>query len=361
MSAPRPYTLIAEVTYRCPLHCVYCSNPTSYRDHATELGTDAWLRILDEAAALGVVQVHFTGGEPLARADLETLVERARARGLYTNLVTSGVPLERARLVELAARGVDHVQVSFQGSDAESSRTFAESDAFEQKLAVAAWTRELGLPLTVNVVLHAGNIERVTEIVALAERLGADRLELANVQLHGFAFENRALLLPSRDALDRARAVAAAAKERFARVMDVLFVKPDWFSKHPRACMDGWARRFVQVLPDGTVVPCHAAATITSLSFERATAERSLGAIWETSPALQAFRGDAWMPEPCRSCDQKSIDFGGCRCQAFALLGDASRTDPACALSPDHETVRRAALAPESSPKRRFLFRGLRD
>ncbi|HEX4514359.1 MAG TPA: pyrroloquinoline quinone biosynthesis protein PqqE [Polyangiaceae bacterium] len=374
MSAPRPYTLIAEVTYRCPLHCVYCSNPTSYRDHASELGADAWLRILDEAAALGVVQVHFTGGEPLARADLETLVERARARGLYTNLVTSGVPLERARLAELAERGVDHVQVSFQGPDAESSRAFAESasesrrpafggfaDSFEQKLAVAAWTRELGLPLTVNVVLHAGNIERVTEIVALAERLGADRLELANVQLHGFAFENRALLLPSREALERARAIAAAAKQRFARVMDVLFVKPDWFSKTPRACMDGWARRFVQVLPDGTVVPCHAAATITSLSFERATAARSLGAIWETSPALQAFRGEAWMPEPCRSCDQKSIDFGGCRCQAFALLGDASRTDPACALSPDHEAVRRAALAPEPSRKRRFLFRGLRD
>ena len=355
MSAPRPYTLIAEVTYRCPLHCVYCSNPTSYRDHARELETADWLRILEEAAALGVVQVHFTGGEPLARADLEALVERSRGLGLYTNLVTSGVPLERARLEALAARGVDHVQLSFQGADAESSLAFAASDSFERKLEVARHVRELELPLTVNVVLHRGNIDAVADIVALAERLGADRLELANAQWHGFAFENRASLVPTVESLERAREIAAAAKERLRGTMDVLFVKPDWFSPTPRACMDGWARRFVQVLPDGTVVPCHAATTITSLAFERATAERSLGDVWESSPALQKFRGDAWMPEPCRSCDQKHVDFGGCRCQAFALLGDAALTDPACAKSPRHEVVAVARAAGE----RRFLFRGM--
>ena len=353
MSAPRPYTLIAEITYRCPLHCVYCSNPTSYRDHAAEIETADWIRILEEAAALGVVQVHFTGGEPCARADLEALVERAHAVGLYTNLVTSGVPVERARLEVLAARGLDHVQLSFQGPDGQSSVDYAAFDAFDRKLQVAAWVRELDLPLTVNVVLHRGNIDAVGEIVALAERLGADRLELANAQWHGFAFENRAALMPTRESLERAREIATAAQARLRGKMDLLFVKPDWFSATPRACMDGWARRFVQVLPDGTVVPCHAATTIRSLAFERATAERSLGAIWETSPALERFRGDAWMPEPCRSCEHKHEDFGGCRCQAFALLGDASLTDPACTKSPRHDVVRT-----QERGARRLLFRG---
>lgn len=358
MSAPRPYTLIAELTYRCPLHCVYCSNPTSYAAHASEMSTADWTRILGEAAEIGVVQAHFTGGEPLARSDLEELVACARERGMYTSLVTSGVPLERSRLVELQARGLDHVQISLQGASAESSRRFAASDAFEAKLAVARWVRELDLPLTVNVVLHRGNIDDVEAIIALAESLGADRLELANVQLHGFAFENRALLLPSRESLERAQRVALAAKERLSRKTDVLFVKPDWFSKHPRACMDGWARRFVQVIPDGTVVPCHAAVTIAGLELERATPSRSLGAIWESSPALAAFRGDAWMPEPCRSCDRKALDFGGCRCQAHALLGDAKKTDPACSLSPDHGVIQQALRSRDEG--RRFLFRGHR-
>jgi len=362
VSAPRPYTLIAEITYRCPLHCVYCSNPVAYKDHADEIATDDWLRILDEAARLGVVQTHFTGGEPLARSDLEALVSRAHERGMYTNLVTSGAPLDRARLEALAERGLDHVQLSFQGADAASSRDFAASDAFDQKLQTARFVRQLDLPLTINVVLHRGNLDAIESIVALAEDLGADRLELANVQFHGFALENRASLMPTIEQLDRAQRIAQDAKARLAKKMDVLFVKPDHFSKEPRACMDGWARRFVQVLPDATVVPCHAAITIASLVFERATSARSLDAIWETSPAMNAFRGDAWMPEPCASCDRKSIDFGGCRCQAFALLGDASRTDPACTLSPHHATVDalvKNARAPDASP-RRFVFRGKR-
>ena len=354
MKAPRPYTLIAEITYRCPLHCVYCSNPTSYKDHASEMSTDDWLRVLDQAAKLGVVQTHFTGGEPLARSDLEALVERAHARGMYTNLVTSGVPFDRARLEGLAARGLDHVQVSFQGDGAESSRSFADSDAWDQKLAAARTVHDLDLALTVNVVLHRGNLDQIPGVIALAEDLGAERLELANVQFHGFAYENRGALLPTSEQLDRARDVALAAKERLRGKMDVLFVKPDHFSTYPRACMDGWARRFVQVIPDGTVVPCHAATTITSLSFERVSASRSIEDIWETSPALAAFRGDAWMPDPCRTCERKSVDFGGCRCQAFALLGDASLTDPACSLSPHHDKITRA----RSEPTRHFLFRG---
>ncbi len=358
MTAPRPYTLIAEVTYRCPLHCVYCSNPVDYRAHAGELSTEDWLRVLSEAAELGVVQAHFTGGEPLARSDLEALVARARERGLYTNLVTSGVPLERARLEALKRAGLDHVQLSFQGADAESTRAFADSDTFDQKLAVARWVRELELPLTINVVMHRGNLDAIEAIVALAERLGADRLELANAQYHGFALANRAMLLPSLEQLERAQAVARAAKERLKGVLDVLFVKPDYFSKTPRACMDGWGRRFVQVLPDGTVVPCHAAVTIRGLSFERVGPGRSLGHVWETSPALNAYRGEAWMPEPCRSCDRKAVDFGGCRCQAFALVGDAGQTDPACVLSPEHALVRQAREQRPREP--RILFRGRR-
>jgi pyrroloquinoline quinone biosynthesis protein E len=354
MSAPRPYTLIAEITYRCPLHCVYCSNPVGYRDHATEMPTEDWLRVLDEAAKLGVVQTHFTGGEPLARSDLELLVERAHALGMYVNLVTSGVPFDRAHLERLAERGVDHVQVSFQGADSASSVSFADSDAFEQKLAAARAVRDLDLALTVNVVLHRGNLDQVPGIIALAEDLGAERLELANVQFHGFAFSNRGALMPSLAQLERARELALEAKERLRGKMDVLFVKPDHFGSTPRACMDGWARRFVQVIPDGTVVPCHAATTITSLAFERVSSTRSLADIWETSPALSAFRGDAWMPEPCNTCDRKAIDFGGCRCQAFALLGNAALTDPACHLSPHHDAIAHAREAPE----RRFLFRG---
>jgi len=350
----RPYTLIAELTYRCPLHCVYCSNPVDYRSHGSEMTTDDWLRVLSDAAKLGVMQVHFTGGEPLARSDLEALVSHARERGLYTNLVTSGVPLERERLAGLGERGLDHVQVSFQGDDRESSRAFADNDAFEHKLEVARWVRELDLALTINVVMHRGNLDAVERIIALAEQLGADRLELANVQLHGFAFENRDALMPTIEQLETAQGIALASKQRLKGKMDVLFVKPDYFSRTPRACMDGWAQRFVQVLPDGTVVPCHAATTIRSLSFERVS-ERSLAEIWESSPAMNAFRGDAWMPEPCRSCDRKAIDFGGCRCQAFALLGDATLTDPACTLSPHHDVVR-AARTPRTQTTR-FLYR----
>lgn len=352
---PRPYTLIAEVTYRCPLHCVYCSNPTSYREHGEEMPTAEWLRVLSEAAALGVMQVHFTGGEPLARADLEALVAHARQVGLYTNLVTSGIPLARERLAELAERGLDHVQVSFQGDTPESSRAFADYDAFERKFEVARCVTELDLALTINVVLHRGNLDAVERIIAMAQQLGADRLELANVQLHGFAFENRDALMPTVEQLDHAQSIARSAKERLKGKMDILFVKPDYFSHTPRACMDGWATRFVQVLPDGTVVPCHAAITIQSLSFER-VGDRPLAAIWESSPALNAFRGDAWMPEPCRSCDRKAIDFGGCRCQAYALLGDASSTDPACTLSPRHDLIRAARTTPNAPA--RFLYRG---
>jgi len=354
----RPYTLIAELTYRCPLHCVYCSNPVDYAAHARELATEEWARVFGEAEALGVVQLHLTGGEPLARGDLEALVGHARSLGLYTNLITSGVPLTRARLHALAAAGLDNVQLSFQDVDPEGARRIAGYEALGHKREVARWVKGEGLPLTINVVLHRENLDRIAAIVALAEELAADRLELANTQYHGFAFENRAALIPSPAQLEAAKEVARAAKQRLSGKMEVLYVRPDYFTGRPKACMDGWARRFLHIVPDGTVLPCHAAQSIRTLSFE-SVRDAPLAWIWRESPAFRAFRGEQWMPSPCRSCDRRAIDFGGCRCQAFAITGDAAATDPACELSPHHDRIVAVRTEAMEGTGRRFLHRGL--
>jgi pyrroloquinoline quinone biosynthesis protein E len=350
-----PYTLVAELTHRCPLACPYCSNPLGLVRGQDELTTAEWLRVVDEAATLGVMQLHLSGGEPLARTDLEIIAARGRARDLYVSLVTSGVPLERARLDRLAP-SLDHVQLSVQDARASSSDAIASFPAFDQKMRVASWVKEIGLPLTLNVVLHRENIDRVSDIVTLAERLGADRLELANVQLVSWALENRGALLPTGAQLERARGVAAEAKGRLGGTMQIVFVLPDWHADRPRACMDGWGRRFAVVAPDGAVLPCHAARALP-FTFETVRS-RSLGAVWAEGSGLCAFRGETWMPEPCKSCDRREIDFGGCRCQAFALTGDANATDPACSLSPHHDLVRAARAAAERPPERRFVFRG---
>jgi PqqA peptide cyclase len=363
MSAPRPYTLIAELTYRCPLRCPYCSNPTNLREHETEgeLGTDDWKRVLGEAEALGVVQVHFTGGEPLARKDLEELVVRARELELYSNLVTSGVPLSKDRLQKLKECGIDHVQVSIQSARADRSDDIAGYPSHPQKIEVMRWVRELGLPLTMNVVLHRANLDEIDELVALAEDVGASRLELANTQYVAWALSNRDVLLPTRAQLEEAGEKAAAHKKRLEGKIDVLFVKPDYFGTTPKACMDGWARRFIHMVPDGRVLPCHAATSITTLTFDNVKS-KSLAEIWSDSPALNAYRGEAWMPEPCKSCDRRTIDFGGCRCQAFALIGNAGATDPACQLAPHHALVSDArdkvGELIMSTAERRYLYRG---
>jgi pyrroloquinoline quinone biosynthesis protein E len=346
-TAPRPYTLVAELTYRCPLACAYCSNPLQLARHSDELDTAAWQRVLAEAAAMGVLQVNLTGGEPLVRDDLEALVATARAHDLYTNLITSGVPLDATRLGRLAAAGLDSVQLSVQDTDRAGAVWIAGRDCLDAKLEVAAAARALGLPLTLNVVLHRGNIARVAEFVALAEQIGAERLELANTQYLGWALANRDALLPSRAALDEARAVAEAARARLRGRMEILFVRPDYHADRPRACMDGWARRYIVVTPDGLALPCHQALSITSLAFD-SVRTRSLADVWNHSPALMAFRGEEWLPAPCRTCDERAADFGGCRCQAFALLGDAAATDPACALSPRHDLVRAARARAEA-------------
>jgi pyrroloquinoline quinone biosynthesis protein E len=354
----RPYTLVAELTYRCPLRCPYCSNPTDFVEHPDRLAADDWSRVVTEAEELGVLQVNLTGGEPLLRDDLEAIVASAARADLYVNLITSGVPLVRARLGELARAGLDAVQVSIQDSHAEGSDKVAGRASFAEKLDVARWVKELALPLTLNFVLHRENIDRVAELVTLAETLGADRLELANTQYLGFALSNRNALLPSKEQLDRARRIALAAKERLAGKMEVLFVLPDYYSDFPKACMSGWGRRYIVVSPDGLALPCHLAHTLPGLPKE-SVLERSLESIWN-GPLFRAFRGDDWMSEPCRSCERRTIDFGGCRCQAFHLTGNPAATDPACSLSPRHAEILRAreeASADRSLVALRFQYR----
>ena len=344
--AERPYTLIAELTYRCPLRCLYCSNPLDFAARRDDLSSGDWLSVFRQAEELGVLQLNLSGGEPLLRSDLETLVQGARELDLYVNLITSGVPLERARLVALRDAGLSSVQLSIQDTTAEGSLAIAGRDALEHKLAVARWVKELSLPLTVNVVLHRQNLERTAELIALAEALGAERLELANTQYLAWALENRAALLPTREQLSAARAVAQREKARLRGKMDVLFVLPDYYADEPKACMSGWGKRYILVNPQGLALPCHLAHTLTGLHFDNVK-QRSLSEIWEHSAGFRAFRGEEWMSPPCRSCERRSIDFGGCRCQAFHLTGDMTRTDPACSLSPDHQLVVQARSAAE--------------
>jgi len=337
-AAPVPFTLVAELTHRCPLRCLYCSNPT--RLSARELTTASWKRVFAEAAALGVLQVHLTGGEPLLRRDLEELVAAARAAELYVNLVTSGVPLTQAKLAALAGAGLDHVQLSLQATNARDAAEFAGRDVFEHKLCVARWTKELGLPLTVNFVLHRDNIDDIAAMIELARLLGAERVELANAQYLGWAFENRARLLPFATQIAHARAAVEAARQGFTDLV-IDFVLPDYVAARPRACMDGWARRYVVVSPDGRVLPCHAASAIVELEFDNV--ERgTLGEIWASSPALERFRTPARLSPTCQTCPELERDHGGCRCQAYVLTGNLEAVDPACARSPHHELVRTA-------------------
>jgi pyrroloquinoline quinone biosynthesis protein E len=354
--APRPYNLIAELTYRCPLRCPYCSNPVDHAATRDRLDADAWTRVLREARALGVLHVGLTGGEPSVRGDLEEIVAAAAQAQLFTHLVTAGIPLDPERLAGLARCGLRSVQLSIQDALPAESDRLAGTASFERKLEIARATRALGLPLTLNVVLHRHNLGRVREIIALARALDAERLELANTQYHGWALHNRAALLPTRAQLDAAAAVVREEQSRPG--LRILYVLPDYFGDRPKPCMGGWASTNVVVAPDGTVLPCQAAASLPGLEFWRVP-ERSLAACWSDAPGMNAYRGTAWMPDPCRSCEKREHDFGGCRCQAFALTGDAARTDPACALSPDHDLVLRArAHAEEREPDHPFAMRG---
>ncbi|MBI3512785.1 MAG: pyrroloquinoline quinone biosynthesis protein PqqE [Proteobacteria bacterium] len=339
-----PLALLAELTHRCPLQCPYCSNPRALVTRAAELDIATWQRVLTEAAKLGVLQVHFSGGEPTARRDLLDLVRHAAGLGLYTNLITSGVQLDRARLAALADAGLDHIQLSFQDvDDAPGDAIAAYDGAQAKKRAVAALVVAQGLPLTANLVVHRRNLGRLAAMIDMAAGLGAARIEVAHAQYYGWALANRAALLPTRAQLEDADRVVDAARATLKGKVVIDYVTPDYYARRPKACMSGWGRRFINITPEGKALPCHAAETIPGIAFPFVTRE-SLSTIWQSSAAFARFRGTAWMPEPCRSCDQREVDWGGCRCQALALTGDATRTDPVCTLAPDH-TLIEAALA----------------
>lgn len=347
--AAAPLGMLAELTHRCPLHCPYCSNPVELAGRESELSTSAWLSVLDQARALGVLQVHMSGGEPLARKDLPELVEHASGLGCYVNLVTSGLGLTRERLGDLAGRGLNHVQLSVQDAEAGPADLLAGTRAHAHKIAAAEVVTAAGLPLTVNVVLHRGNIGNIASIIDFAAGLGAQRLELANTQYYGWALRNRSALLPSRAQLDAAAPIVREASQRLREKLEIIYVLADYYADRPKPCLYGWGSRQFTVTPGGDVLPCPAATAITDLPVDNVTTT-PLADIWFASPSFNAFRGHEWMREPCRSCDRRDIDFGGCRCQAFQFTGDAAATDPVCGLS-EHRPLIDAILNDDTAPE----------
>jgi PqqA peptide cyclase len=339
----RPTTLLAEVTHRCPLHCPYCSNPLDLLRAESEIGTEDWKRVLTQARELGVLQLGLSGGEPMVRKDLEELAVHARSLGLYTTLVTSGLGLTRKRAEALRAAGLEHVQVSVQDADPETAERIAGVSSVKQKQAAIALVKELGFAFSINVVLHRANLDRIGEIIDLAAGYGADRLELANTQYYGWGLHNRATLMPTREQVLRAKDIAQDRMQRYKGQMQITFVLPDYFEELPKACYGGWGRYYIVVAPDGRALPCHGAYAIPSLELPNVR-DHSIDWIWRESSAFEAFRGDAWMKEPCRSCPRKAVDFGGCRCQALALTGDAANADPVCTLSPYRHLIDDALL-----------------
>ena len=336
-----------ELTYRCPLHCVFCYNPTDFATTGPELATEDWIRVLREARALGAVQLGLSGGEPLARDDLEVIVAEAHSLGFYSNLITSGIGMTEARIAALKKAGLDHIQLSFQDSSREMNDFLSSTRTFELKSKVAALIRQYEYPMVLNCVLHRLNIDHVEEILELAERMGAEYVELANTQYYGWAWLNRAHLMPTREQLRKAEATLARFRERPGQKMKIFFVVPDYFETRPKACMNGLGSVFLTVTPDGTALPCHAARMLPGLTFPNVRTD-SVKSVWYDSEAFNHFRGTDWMKEPCRSCPEKTRDFGGCRCQAYLLTGDAANADPVCDLSPHHHLVTEAVAAADT-------------
>jgi PqqA peptide cyclase len=345
---PNPLALIAELTHRCPLHCVYCSNPVELAAVSSELSTAEWIDVFQQCGKLGMLHGHFTGGEPLARPDLAELIAGARSAGLYTNLITSGIGLAEARLQELVDAGLDHLQLSFQDSREGAANWIAGAKAHAHKIELSRMIRRHKIAFTVNLVIHRQNIDHIEEMISFIEQLAPDRMEIAHTQYYGWALRNRAALLPTRAQLVKAVNAVAAAEKRLAGSIRIDSVVPDYYARFPKACMGGWGRRLMLINPSGKVLPCHAAEVIPGLSFENVR-EQTLESIWRDSPSFQRFRGEEWMPEPCRSCDRRTEDFGGCRCQALLLAGDADATDPACSLAPAHHIIESALVEANSS------------
>ena len=351
-----PLGMLAELTHRCPLQCPYCSNPIHLLKAADELDTETWLSAFSQAADLGVLQVHLSGGEPSLRRDLEDFVSVLASRGVYTNLITAGVTLTPDRVGQLANCGLDHVQLSLQGVDPEVSDKIGNyKQSLQKKLDVARWIGEAGLPLTLNAPTHRRNIDQTRALIDLALELEADRLEIAHVQYYGWAALNRAALLPDYERVLEEAAIVGEAKERLKGVLNIDYVTPDYYAQFPKPCMGGWAKDVITIKPEGKVLPCHAAESLP-LSFDNVR-DKPLGAIWYESEAFNRFRGFDWMKKPCRSCPRKEIDFGGCRCQALALTGDAEATDPACSLSPHHHLMAEVAGAATAAEPPPFIYR----
>jgi pyrroloquinoline quinone biosynthesis protein E len=344
---PNPLALIAEITHRCPLHCVYCSNPLELAAVHTELSTKEWIDVFEQCGKLGMLHAHFTGGEPLARPDLTELIAGARAAGLYTNLITSGIGLAEARLKSLVDAGLDHIQLSFQDSREDAANWIAGTKAHAHKIELSRLIRQHKIAFTVNLVVHRQNIDHLAEMIDFIEQLAPERMEIAHTQYYGWALRNRASLLPARTQLEKAVEAVAAAEKRLSGRIRLDFVVPDYYARFPKACMGGWGQRLMLINPSGRVLPCHAAEDIPGMTFENVR-QQSLESIWRQSSSFQSFRGEEWMPEPCRSCERRAEDFGGCRCQALLLTGDAMVTDPACSLAPAHQIVEAALMEANS-------------
>lgn len=352
-----PLAVLAELTHRCPLQCPYCSNPLELERNNAELTTGEWKRVLSELAEIGVLQIHFSGGEPTARKDLAELIRHATDVGLYTNLITSAVLLTKEKLIALVDAGLCHIQISFQGSEQGiADRVAGLKDAHAKKIEAAGWARELGLPLTVNAVMHRQNLSQLPDIIQMAVDLDADRLEVANVQYYGWALKNRAALMPTMEQIEQTSRIVEEAEGRLKGILAIDYVVPDYYALRPKKCMGGWGRQFFNISPSGKILPCHAAETITGLVFE-SVRDHPIAWIWQNSEAFNRYRGTGWMPQPCQSCEFREVDYGGCRCQAFALTGNAANTDPACALSPLHEQIFKTATIESAGDTRQFIYR----
>jgi pyrroloquinoline quinone biosynthesis protein E len=335
---PKPHWLNAELTYKCPLHCVFCYNPIDYAKFGPELSTDDWIRVLQQGRELGLVQLGLSGGEPLMRDDLEIIIAEAGRLGYYTNLITSGIGLTEKRIAAFKEGGLNHIQLSFQDSTREMNDWLSSTKTFELKKRAAELIQKYDYPMVFNCVMHRHNLDHTKEILEMAETLGAEYVELANTQFYAWAMKNREQLMPTREQLQRAEAVTNAFRERVGDKMKIYFVNPDYYETRPKACMNGWGSIFLNVAADGVALPCHEARMLPGIEFPNVR-DHDLKWIWNDSPAFGTYRGDTWMQEPCRSCPDKEKDFGGCRCQAFMLTGDATNADPVCDLSPHHHLI----------------------
>ncbi len=353
----QPLALLAELSHRCPLRCPYCSNPLELDSRNKELDTATWFRVFSQAAKMGMHQVHLSGGEPTVRPDLEQIIRHCAKVGLYTNLITSAVLLDDKRVHSLKQAGLEHVQISFQDTEKENAdRIGGFKGGHAKKLEAAKYVRRHGLPLTVNAVVHRQNIDHVSDFLQMAQDIDAARIEIAQVQYYGWALVNRAAFIPTPDQLKRTTEVVERARKELKGKLEIDYVVPDYYAKRPKNCMGGWGRRFMNVSPSGQVLPCHAAQCIKHLTFD-SVKEHSLQWIWENSEAFNIYRGTDWMPEPCKSCDRREIDWGGCRCQAMALTGDAANTDPACELSPRHKEIFDMAETEAKASPPEFTYR----